>query len=145
MTSLLADKTCTPCRGGVPPLTVEEAEAYHVQAPEWVLRDEATRIERTYRFAAHQEGQRSARKRFHHGGKARPHRGRDDAGRQRLTGPGSPAHIGPAENPLKSQLHRAERSHSFPNGWMRNLKPREGRIAQLHHARELDGPGRSKG
>ena len=36
--------------GGVPPLTVEAAEAYHVQAPEWVLRDEATRIERTYRF-----------------------------------------------------------------------------------------------
>jgi len=34
--------------GGVPPLT--EAAAYHVQAPEWVLRDEATRIERTYRF-----------------------------------------------------------------------------------------------
>jgi len=50
MTSLLAEKTCTPYRGGEPPLTVEEAEAYHVQAPEWVLRDEATRIERTYRF-----------------------------------------------------------------------------------------------
>ena len=50
MTSVLIEKTCTPCRGGVPPLTVEEAEAYRVQAPEWVLRDEATRIERTYRF-----------------------------------------------------------------------------------------------
>ena len=50
MTSVLAEKTCTPCRGGVPPLTVEEAEAYRVQAPEWVLRDETTRIERTYRF-----------------------------------------------------------------------------------------------
>ena len=51
MTSvLLTEKTCTPCRGGVPPLTVEEAEAYRVQAPEWMLRDEATRIERTYRF-----------------------------------------------------------------------------------------------
>jgi len=50
MTSVLAEKTCTPYRGGEPPLTVEEAEAYHVQAPEWVLRDEATRIERTYRF-----------------------------------------------------------------------------------------------
>ena len=36
--------------GGVPPLTIEEAEAYRVQAPEWALRDEATRIERTYRF-----------------------------------------------------------------------------------------------
>ena len=50
MTSLLADKTCTPCRGGVPPLTFEEAEAYRAQAPEWALRDEATQIERTYRF-----------------------------------------------------------------------------------------------
>jgi 4a-hydroxytetrahydrobiopterin dehydratase len=50
MTGLLAEKTCTPCRGGVPPLTVEEAQAYCVQAPEWELRDEAKRIERTYRF-----------------------------------------------------------------------------------------------
>ena len=50
MSSVLAEKTCTPCRGGVPPLTVEEAEAYRVQAPEWALRDEAARIERTYRF-----------------------------------------------------------------------------------------------
>jgi 4a-hydroxytetrahydrobiopterin dehydratase len=50
MTSVLAEKTCTPCRGGTPPLTVEEAEAYRVQAPKWLLRDETTRIERTYRF-----------------------------------------------------------------------------------------------
>jgi pterin-4a-carbinolamine dehydratase len=27
-----------------------EGEAYRVQAPEWALQDEATRIERTYRF-----------------------------------------------------------------------------------------------
>ena len=50
MASALAEKTCTPCRGGVPPLTPEEAEAYRVQAPDWSLMDEATRIERTYRF-----------------------------------------------------------------------------------------------
>ena len=50
MTSVLAEKTCTPCRGGTPPLTTEEAEAYRVQAPEWLLQDEARRIERTYRF-----------------------------------------------------------------------------------------------
>ena len=50
MTSVLAEKTCTPCRGGTPPLTAEEAEAYRVQAPEWLLQDEARRIERTYRF-----------------------------------------------------------------------------------------------
>ena len=34
MTSVLAEKTCTPCRGGTPPLSVEEAEAYREQAPE---------------------------------------------------------------------------------------------------------------
>jgi 4a-hydroxytetrahydrobiopterin dehydratase len=28
MASALAEKTCTPCRGGVPPLTPEEAEGY---------------------------------------------------------------------------------------------------------------------
>jgi 4a-hydroxytetrahydrobiopterin dehydratase len=51
MTTTLAEKTCTPCRGGVPPLTPAEAEAYQSQAPAWTLRDEATRIDRTYRFA----------------------------------------------------------------------------------------------
>ena len=50
MTAMLAEKTCTPCRGGVPPLTAEAAEAYRAQAPEWTLGDGATRIERTYRF-----------------------------------------------------------------------------------------------
>jgi 4a-hydroxytetrahydrobiopterin dehydratase len=50
MTATLAEKTCTPCRGGIPPLTLEQAEAYRAQAPQWTLQDEATRIERTYRF-----------------------------------------------------------------------------------------------
>ena len=46
----LAEKSCSPCRGGIPPLTEREAAAYHVQAPDWALLDEAKRIERTYRF-----------------------------------------------------------------------------------------------
>jgi 4a-hydroxytetrahydrobiopterin dehydratase len=46
----LAEKSCTPCRGGMPPLTQEEAENYKVQAPSWDLLDGARRIERTYRF-----------------------------------------------------------------------------------------------
>jgi 4a-hydroxytetrahydrobiopterin dehydratase len=46
----LAEKTCTPCRGGVPPLTVQEAEELRGQAPEWALLDDARRIERTFRF-----------------------------------------------------------------------------------------------
>jgi 4a-hydroxytetrahydrobiopterin dehydratase len=50
MTEMLAEKTCTPCRGGIPPLTPQEAEGLLAQAPQWALRDDATRIERTYRF-----------------------------------------------------------------------------------------------
>jgi 4a-hydroxytetrahydrobiopterin dehydratase len=50
MEALLAEKSCTPCRGGIPPLTREAAEEFHRQAPDWALADDATRIERTYRF-----------------------------------------------------------------------------------------------
>src|SRR5262245_26517755 len=50
MTETLASKTCTPCRGGVPPLTREQAEIFHVQAPDWQLPDEAHHIERSFRF-----------------------------------------------------------------------------------------------
>jgi 4a-hydroxytetrahydrobiopterin dehydratase len=50
MIATLAEKTCTPCRGGIPPLTPEQAKGYHAQAPEWALLDDTTRIERTYRF-----------------------------------------------------------------------------------------------
>ena len=46
----LADKTCTPCRGGIPPLTPGEAARFHAQVPDWELRDDAHRIERSFRF-----------------------------------------------------------------------------------------------
>ena len=46
----LAEKNCTPCRGGIPPLTADEAEALHKDVPQWDLLDGATRIARTYRF-----------------------------------------------------------------------------------------------
>ena len=46
----LVEKSCTPCRGDIPPLTEQEAAAYHAQASDWALLDEAKRIERTYRF-----------------------------------------------------------------------------------------------
>jgi 4a-hydroxytetrahydrobiopterin dehydratase len=55
MTETLADKKCTPCRGGVPPLTREEAERFQVQTPNWELRDGSHRIERTFRFSNFQE------------------------------------------------------------------------------------------
>jgi 4a-hydroxytetrahydrobiopterin dehydratase len=50
MTETLAEKTCTPCRGGVPPLAREEALRFQSQAPGWALRDDDRRIERTFRF-----------------------------------------------------------------------------------------------
>jgi len=50
MAETLVEKTCTPCRGGIPPLTREEAELLHSQAPQWELFDDAHRIERSFRF-----------------------------------------------------------------------------------------------
>jgi 4a-hydroxytetrahydrobiopterin dehydratase len=50
MTTTLAEKTGTPCRGGVPPLTAQQAEELRVQAPEWALMDDSHRIEHTFRF-----------------------------------------------------------------------------------------------
>ena len=50
MTEALANKSCTPCRGGVPPLTREHAEILLAQAPDWQLPEEAHHIERSFRF-----------------------------------------------------------------------------------------------
>ena len=50
MPNPLAAKSCTPCRGGIPPLSDEEAQGYLAQAPDWDLLDDGRRIQRTYRF-----------------------------------------------------------------------------------------------
>jgi 4a-hydroxytetrahydrobiopterin dehydratase len=50
MTETLIEKTCTPCRGGVPPLTRDEAMRLLAQAPSWELDHDARRIERTFQF-----------------------------------------------------------------------------------------------
>ena len=50
MSETLAEKTCTPCRGGIPPLTRDEAQRLQAHAPNWELREEAHRIQRTFRF-----------------------------------------------------------------------------------------------
>jgi len=50
MTTELTRKTCTPCQGGIPPLTPSEVEEFRKQTPEWTVRDDAHRIERTYGF-----------------------------------------------------------------------------------------------
>ena len=50
MTETLAEKTCTPCRGGVPPLARMKPCASKRRLPIGGLRDDAHRIERTLRF-----------------------------------------------------------------------------------------------
>lgn len=46
----LHEKACTPCRGGVPPLSGEEAEALRSKVPDWELTESATRLVRQFRF-----------------------------------------------------------------------------------------------
>jgi 4a-hydroxytetrahydrobiopterin dehydratase len=39
-----------PVAGEYPPLTREQAELFHAQAPDWQLAEDAHRIERNFRF-----------------------------------------------------------------------------------------------
>jgi 4a-hydroxytetrahydrobiopterin dehydratase len=55
MTETLDAKTCTPCRGGIPPLSRDEAAHFQAHTPNWELRDAAKRIERTFRFSNFRE------------------------------------------------------------------------------------------
>jgi 4a-hydroxytetrahydrobiopterin dehydratase len=51
MAEMLTEKACTPCRGGVPPLSREEAGRYLDDVQGWELLDDGRRIERRFRFA----------------------------------------------------------------------------------------------
>lgn len=51
MTTTLAQKACTPCRGGVPPLDPAAATRYLGETPGWSLLDDSRRIERRFRFS----------------------------------------------------------------------------------------------
>jgi 4a-hydroxytetrahydrobiopterin dehydratase len=46
----LASKSCVPCRGGIPPLTREEAAKLLAKAPEWSLEENGTRLIRRFEF-----------------------------------------------------------------------------------------------
>lgn len=46
----LSRKTCSPCRGGIPPLALSEAETLLSQAPGWQLLENGTRLERRFKF-----------------------------------------------------------------------------------------------
>jgi 4a-hydroxytetrahydrobiopterin dehydratase len=50
MSDDLLSKTCTPCQGGIPPLSRSEAEAYMARVPGWKFTDEGRAIERSFRF-----------------------------------------------------------------------------------------------
>jgi 4a-hydroxytetrahydrobiopterin dehydratase len=50
MATELVNKSCVPCRGGVPPLEASVAKELLAEAPAWELADAAHRIERTFRF-----------------------------------------------------------------------------------------------
>lgn len=50
MSDNLLTKICTPCRGGVPPLSPTAAEGYLTRVPGWSLADEGRGIERSFRF-----------------------------------------------------------------------------------------------
>ena len=78
MPNTLAAKSCTPCRGGIPPLTIEEAQVYLAQAPDWDLLDDGQKIQRTYRFKNFREALGFVAA----GGRAR--RGRGPSSRHRL-------------------------------------------------------------
>lgn len=51
----LHEKACTPCRGGVPPLSREEAASLATSLPAWDLCDNATRLVRRFRFRSYAE------------------------------------------------------------------------------------------
>ena len=46
----MESKTCTPCRGGIPPLNLQQAQAMIVEAPGWTLIENGTRLRRDYAF-----------------------------------------------------------------------------------------------
>jgi 4a-hydroxytetrahydrobiopterin dehydratase len=46
----LAERPCTPCRGGVSPLTPSECASYLAEVPDWELRNEGRNVARRFRF-----------------------------------------------------------------------------------------------
>jgi 4a-hydroxytetrahydrobiopterin dehydratase len=50
MSDNLSAKSCTPCRGGVEPLSLEAAKTYLKNTPAWSLLDKGKRLERKFTF-----------------------------------------------------------------------------------------------
>ena len=48
--SRLLSRKCEPCRGGIPPLSEERAGELLAETPQWALREDATRLVRSFEF-----------------------------------------------------------------------------------------------
>jgi pterin-4a-carbinolamine dehydratase/cell wall-associated NlpC family hydrolase len=51
----LTGRTCTPCRGGVPPLSADEAERHRTGTPDWSIEEAGARLVRRYRFKTYRQ------------------------------------------------------------------------------------------
>ena len=51
----LTAKVCTPCKGGIPPLTSEEASEYISRAAGWELIDDDHKISKAFKFSNFRE------------------------------------------------------------------------------------------
>ncbi len=46
----LSKKHCVPCKGGIPPLTEEQAKELKKQTPLWDLKEKASKLYREFQF-----------------------------------------------------------------------------------------------
>ena len=51
----LRKKKCTPCEGGIPPMTLEEAREMQKEVPSWEVIDDGQAIRRLFNFSNHYE------------------------------------------------------------------------------------------
>jgi 4a-hydroxytetrahydrobiopterin dehydratase len=50
MSDQLTGKVCTPCQGGIAPLSAAQTEALRPQIPKWDITDNATWVRRSFTF-----------------------------------------------------------------------------------------------
>ena len=53
--SELTKKKCKPCEGGIPPMTLEEAQEMKAEVPSWEVIDDGQAIMRVFTFQNHYE------------------------------------------------------------------------------------------
>ncbi len=56
----LTQKSCTPCQGGIDPMSREQAQSYLADVPGWQLSDDATRISRRFKTGDFAQAQQVA-------------------------------------------------------------------------------------